>query len=184
MLTAKEDIRKELLQRRVKLPSDIKQEYDLSIINNLKTLPEYSSATEVMLYCSIKGEPDLSPLFEELAEEGKNLVLPRVKGSELELVRVGAPLCLTDGTFNIPEPASGEIISPEELELVVVPGVAFDRQGYRVGFGKGYYDRLLERVRAPKIGVAYSFQVLDSVPRDSWDRPVDILVTEKEVIRR
>ncbi len=184
MTVTKRDIRRELLNRRLSLPSERKEEYDSRIRDLLKSLPEYRRAKRILLYCSVKGEPDLTPLFVELIDEGRSLILPRVKGESLELVEAREISCLKNGTFNIPEPDSGVITDPESVELAVVPGVVFDREGYRIGFGRGYYDRLLERVRAPKVGVAYSFQVLDVVPRDSWDVPVDMVVTEKGVIRR
>ncbi|EDP76338.1 5-formyltetrahydrofolate cyclo-ligase [Hydrogenivirga sp. 128-5-R1-1] len=184
MIVEKGEIRKEILKRRVSLPYSLRSSYDERIREKLVSLPEFSGAHRILLYCPVKGEPDLSPLFGLLLESGKRLVLPKVDGEELSLIEVESPLCLSKGTFNIPEPQEGVKIEPEMLELAVVPGVAFDREGFRLGFGKGYYDRLLERVRAPTVGVAYSFQVLSRVPRDSWDRPVDIVVTEKEVIRR
>lgn len=184
MVVEKVDVRKKLLKKRQSLPLEIKTQYDRQIISNLRFLREFRDADRILLYCPIKGEPDLSSLFGKLLDEGKGLVLPRVRGNELELVSVKTHLCLARGAFNIPEPDGGEVLLPGEVGLAVVPGIAFDREGYRIGFGKGYYDRLLEGVSAPKVGVAYSFQVLERVPRDSWDKPVNILVTEKEVIRR
>ncbi len=183
MVVTKEEIRKELLSRRQSLPSGLKDELDTYLRSKLLSLPELIKAEKVLLFCPIKGEPDLSQLFEEILSQGKGLVLPRVRGKELELIKVYNPICLSAGTFNIPEPTDGKRIYPEELDVAVVPGIAFDREGYRIGFGKGYYDRLLERVSCPVVGVAYSFQVLDRVPRDPWDKPVDILITEKEVMR-
>ncbi|RLJ71343.1 5-formyltetrahydrofolate cyclo-ligase [Hydrogenivirga caldilitoris] len=184
MVETKRDIRRELLSKRVTLPSELKSSYDERIRAGLRTLPEFRHANRVLLYCPIKGEPDLTPLFDQLFSQGKKLVLPKVEEDELLLLEVNNLTCLSTGAFNILEPEDGISVTPEELDLVVVPGIAFDVNGYRIGFGKGYYDRLLERVSAPKVGVAYSFQVLDRVPRDTWDKPVDIVVTEKEVIRR
>jgi len=184
LIAEKSEIRKDILSKRVALTPSLRSSYDESIREKLLSLPELSRAKRVLLYCPIKGEPDLSPLFEKLLESGKKLVLPKVEGEDLLLLELEDTLCLSEGTFNIPEPQHGVKIEPEMLDLAVVPGIAFDREGFRVGFGKGYYDRLLERVSAPKVGVAYSFQVLIRVPRDVWDKPVDIIVTEKEVIRR
>jgi 5-formyltetrahydrofolate cyclo-ligase len=184
LVVTKVDLRRELLKKRLSLSPELRSIYDRRIVENLYNLPEFKDAGTVLLYCAVKGEPDITPIFERVLGEGKGLVLPKVEGEGIKLISVRDPLCLTNGTFNIPEPSEGVIIEPEEVELAVIPGIGFDREGYRIGFGKGYYDRLLERVSAPKVGVAYSFQVLGSVPRDSWDKPVDIIVTEKEVIRR
>jgi len=115
---------------------------------------------------------------------GSRLVLPKVAGEELELLYVEDLSSLERGAYGIPEPSGGQKASPEEIEFAAVPGVAFDREGYRLGFGKGYYDRLLKKISAPKVGVAYSFQVIDYVPRDEWDEPVDLIVTEEGIIRR
>lgn len=184
MVISKEEVRERYLRRRLNLERSVREEADERIRKNLATLPEFKDAKIILLYCATKGEPDLTPVFDSILKDGKTLVLPRVKGDNLELLEVEDPKCLINGTFNIPEPPKGRRINPEELDLAVVPGIIFDREGYRIGFGKGYYDRLLKRVGAPKVGVAYSFQVLSKIPRDEWDVPVDMVVTEKEVIRR
>ncbi len=184
MIVTKEELRRKFLRKRIEYDPELRKISDQNIIKNLVSLREFKKARSILLYCSIKGEPDLSPLFDRILTEDKELILPKVEGSNLSLYSVNSVHCLTNGTFNIPEPSDGKKIKPEDLDLAIVPGIIFDRQGYRIGFGKGYYDRLLERVSAPKVGVAYSFQVLDELPRDPWDKPVDIIVTEEEVIRR
>ena len=184
MVVSKEEVRRRYLKKRLDLKKSVREKADERIRENLTALPEFKKAKRILLYCAAKGEPDLSPVFNTILEDGKALVLPKVNRDGLELLEVEDPRCLTNGTFNIPEPSRGKKINPEELDLAVVPGIIFDREGYRIGFGKGYYDRLLKRVSAPKVGVAYSFQVLGRIPRDEWDVPVDIVVTEKEVIRR
>lgn len=184
MVAQKEELRKSLLLRRKELSPEVRKRKDKAILNLLSSLPEFRDAKRVLLYCSVKGEPDLSPLMHTLISKGREAVLPKVRGSELELLSVDSPGSLVRGRFNIPEPISGKRVDPSQLDLVIVPGVAFDRRGFRIGFGKGYYDRLLKKVKAPKVGVAYSFQVLNEVPRDTWDEPVDIIVTEKSIIRR
>ncbi|NPA40925.1 MAG: 5-formyltetrahydrofolate cyclo-ligase [Aquificae bacterium] len=183
MLGTKEELRRELLKKRKSLISDDRTRKDGAILEHLLSLEELRQADKVLLYCAIQGEPDLTPLMETLINSGKKVVLPRVSGKDLELIEVETPSCLVKGSFGIPEPSFGKPVSPEEIDLAVVPGIAFDLRGYRIGFGKGYYDRLLKRVKAPKVGVAYSFQVVECIPADSWDVPIDILITEKEVIR-
>lgn len=178
----KERIRRELLQKRINLSEEERLRLSQKIVENLRSLPEYRQAKKVLLYCPIKGEPDLTPLFEEVISE-KELILPKVNGEELKLYKVETPSCLSVGAFGILEPTKGKEVSPQELDFVVVPGVAFDLRGYRLGFGKGFYDRLLKKTRATKVGVAYSFQVLERVPNDAWDVPVDIILTEKFIRR-
>ncbi|HIP42665.1 MAG TPA: 5-formyltetrahydrofolate cyclo-ligase [Aquifex aeolicus] len=182
MLTEKEKLRREGLYKRVNLSEEKRKKFSERIVNNLESLPEYKSAKKVLLYCPVKGEPDLTPLFEKVLK-GKELILPKVKGKELELYKVSSYQCLKKGKFGIPEPIEGKIIPPEELDFIVIPGIVFDLQGYRLGFGKGYYDRLLKKTKGIKVGVAYSFQLVDKLPRDPWDVPVDIIVTEKNIRR-
>ncbi|WP_461829313.1 5-formyltetrahydrofolate cyclo-ligase [Aquifex sp.] len=182
MTKEKNRVRRELLQKRINLSEEERERLSQKILRNLKSLPEYRKAKKVLLYCPIKGEPDLTPLFEEVIRE-KELILPKVNGEELKLYKVESPSCLSPGAFGILEPMQGEEVDPEELDFIAVPGIAFDLRGYRLGFGKGYYDRLLKRTKATKVGVAYSFQVLERVPHDAWDVPVDIILTEKFVRR-
>ncbi len=145
-------------------------------------LPEFTKARKVALFVPLKGEPDISSLFPIVARE-KELILPKVSGKELLLLRVDYPLKLIRGSFGVYEPAEGQEIKPEEVDFILVPGVVFDLRGFRIGFGKGYYDRLLREIRGLKVGVAFSFQVLGSIPHDPWDVPVDVLITEKLVRR-
>ncbi len=184
MLASKEGLRKELLKAREALDPIERRRCSELIVQNILSLPEFERAEKVLLFYPVRGEPDISPLFEEVLKKGAELFLPRVAGGELEPVRVEDISALRPGKYRIPEPVSGEVVDPEEINFVAVPGVAFDREGYRIGFGKGYYDKLLRKVSAPKVGVAYSFQVLDYVPREEWDEPVDLIATEKEMIRR
>ncbi len=184
MLISKEELRKEILRERKRLDPRTREELSARIVRNILSLPEFNRAERVLLYCPVRGEPDVSPLFEKVLERGSRLILPRVSGEELELVYVEDLSLLSPGSYGIPEPSSGEVADPEDVDFAVVPGLVFDRQGYRIGFGKGYYDRLLKKIRAPKAGVAYSFQVLGRVPKEEWDEPVDLIVTEKGVIRR
>jgi len=178
----KERIRRELLRKRINLSEEERLRLSQKIVENLRSLPEYRQAKKVLLYYPIKGEPDLTSLFEEVISK-KELILPKVNGEELKLYKVDTLSCLSVGTFGILEPAEGKEVGPEELDFVAVPGVAFDLRGYRLGFGKGFYDRLLKKTRATKVGVAYSFQVLERIPNDVWDVPVDIILTEKFIRR-
>jgi len=180
----KEAVRRELLRKRIEISPRRRREKDRRIIRNLLSLEELHAAERVLLYYPVKGEPDITPLLSTLIASRGGIVLPKVEGDQLTLYSVEDLGSLRRGRFGVPEPSRGERVDPAELDLAVIPGVIFDRHGYRIGFGKGYYDRLLSRIRSPKVGVAYSFQVLEEIPRDPWDKPVDMVVTEEEVIRR
>ena len=90
---------------------------------------------------------------------------------------------MATGAFNISEPTGGELVDAERIELVIVPAVAYDRRGNRIGRGKGYYDRLLRRTHALKVGVAYQCQICDDFTPDEFDIPVDVVITDQGVIK-
>ncbi len=184
MVPTKEGLRREVLKKRRSLSEEERSSRDIRIRERLRNLPEFRTAKKILMFYPAKGEPDITPLLEEVLREGRSLFLPKVEGERIKAVRVRKLSELSEGSFGIPEPAGGEEIDPSSLEAVVVPGVVFDRSCYRIGFGRGYYDRFLPLVKAPKIGVAYSFQVFGEVPRDPWDVPLDLIVTDTEVIRR
>lgn len=106
----------------------------------------------------------------------KKFFLPRVNGVNLEILPYEESR-LELGAFHIEEPTGNDTVSPDMLELIVVPAVAYDRRGNRLGRGKGFYDRLLAETRATKVGVGFEFQILDSVPTEEHDVPMDIVIS-------
>ncbi len=151
----------------------------------LLALPEVRGAHTVMAFWSFGSEVDTGPILDRLLAVGVRVALPRIRGSEVEpvLYRRGDPLSAT--SFGAMEPAGGEVLDEGELDVVVTPGLAFDRTGFRTGYGGGYYDRLFRRTRpdAFLVGVCFALQLVEEVPRGGADRPVDAIVTEDEVIR-
>jgi 5-formyltetrahydrofolate cyclo-ligase len=151
--------------------------------------PEFRGATRIALYAALRDELSTRPLEAAARADGKRVALPRIlPGGRLELVWVDSFEELRPGRYGVPEPPDGgTTVSLAELDVVIVPGVAFDREGGRLGRGGGYYDRALAaRVgRRPfVVGFAQSTQVVDRVPREEFDQPVDAVVTERELIRR
>ncbi|MDE6843571.1 MAG: 5-formyltetrahydrofolate cyclo-ligase, partial [Muribaculaceae bacterium] len=86
------------------------------------------------------------------------------------------------GSFHIEEPTGDDLVDPSQIEMMVIPGVAFDRRGNRMGRGKGFYDRLLQTAKATKIGVGYEFQLMDEIPTEEHDVPMDIVITQSGTI--
>jgi len=160
----------------------------LRIIGKLKTLDEFQKAKIVMLYFPVNGEVDILPLLEELVKKKtKTVLLPKVtKDNNLVAVEVTDISILKPGKFGIPEPIGGKIYKPEKIDVVIVPGIAFDENCNRLGMGKGFYDRFLPRVKGKKIGVAYDFQILhaDEFPKEEHDVQVDMVVTPTKIYRR
>ncbi|MEW5774696.1 MAG: 5-formyltetrahydrofolate cyclo-ligase [Thermodesulfobacteriota bacterium] len=185
-------LRSELLARRRALPADQASRLSSRILARLRELPAWRSALEVLLYAPVRGEVDVSPLMHELWERGARVLLPRCRpGSEgeLDLACCACPDELAPGAFGIPEPDPAACPALEYCgpDVVLVPAVGLDRQGVRLGHGAGYYDRLLARpdlAGALIVAPAYGFQVLDRLPADPWDRPVDVIVTENQTLWR
>ncbi len=152
----------------------------------LLALPELAGVGTVSLYLGQAREVPTSELIRELLQRGIRLALPRVQGSELSLREVRDFFELSGCYRGIPEPgADCPAISPEEVDLFVVPGVCFDRSGARLGRGGGHFDRLLARAgpRPLRVGLCYASQIVEQVPTEAWDERVDILVAESVVIR-
>ena len=154
-----------------------------TIVARLLALRELARAGTVALYAATDEEPDLDGLVGALAARGVRTLWPRVVGSDLELAEASAERLLP-GFHGIAEPV-GPAVDPRLVDAVVVPGLAFDPHGARLGRGGGHYDRLLATVdgSALRVGVAFACQVVPSVPRGPHDLPVDVVVTERSVHR-
>jgi 5-formyltetrahydrofolate cyclo-ligase len=182
---AKRAARRAVLERRDAIPGPDRDERGRRILERLRALPELERARTAMAFWSFGSEVDTAPLLRVLHEAGIRVVLPRIEGEDLVAVAYapGDPVAPT--AFGAMEPTAAEVVDPFEIDVVIVPGVAFDRAGGRVGYGRGFYDRYLRRLRGDvaAIAVAFAEQVVDSVPAGAIDRRVDAIVTEDEVIR-
>ena len=158
------------------------------IVSHVLALPEYGASQRVMLFASLPDEFDTAPLGEAALASGREVYLPRVdwRRRRLEVVRLHRWEDLREGYWGISEPPGDECLAPVLLDFILVPAAAFDRMGNRLGRGAGYYDRLLSTpgLGAVKCGAAFECQVLDSVPHEQHDVPVDLIVTEAGVYRR
>ncbi len=181
---SKKELRNRIRSIRRSLSADQHQALSQSILEHIKTSGILNNADLILAFCPFDGEPDISPIFSEIIKAGKKLLLPKVVGKSMKLCKVCSIETLNPGNFCILEPAECEEVDPEKVELALVPGVAFDRKGCRLGMGKGYYDRILGKVRGLKVGVAFSFQVLEEIPCDPWDQNVDAILTEKGIFYR
>ena len=182
---AKRALRREVLARRDALAPEDRSERSRRIADRILALPEVSRAGTVMAFWSFGSEVETAPLIRRLVEAGSDVVLPRIDGGDVLPVSYapGDPVAPTG--FGAMEPSAGRAVEPERVDAVIVPGVAFDRRGARVGYGGGYYDRFLARTRpgVPAIAIAFGLQVVEGVPEGRGDRRLDAIVTEEEVIR-
>ena len=155
-----------------------------AVVERLMRLPELEGPGVVLLHAALAEEVDIGGLVGPLRERGARTLFPRVRGDELDLVAAADLRTLELGYRGILEPV-GPAVAAADVEVVVLPGVAFDPHGGRLGQGGGHYDRLLPTLRphAIRIGVCFACQVVPSVPREAHDEAVDLVVTERAVYR-
>ncbi len=175
----KQALRKDLRRARSALLPAERAAASLAASQRLLALPELRSAGTVLLYAALPDEADPDHVRAVLFEAGARVLLPRVVGEELHLAQTHPDRALTIGAFGIREP-DGPPIEPDQVDLAVLPGVAFDHAGGRLGQGGGFYDRLLPRLRpdAVLVGFGFACQLVPRVPQDPHDQRVDVVVTD------
>jgi len=184
----KDTIRKQILEVRKKLSNDEVCRFSEKIFSNLRKNNFFNNSANVMVYLDFKNEVKTDPIISYCIQHGKKVHIPICipETHELCISRITSLTELQSGHFGIKEPMPEylRLSNSSLIDLVLVPGVAFDSAGNRIGFGAGYYDRFMKRLRpdAIKAALAYSFQVADLVPRDEFDIPADYIVTEKGTI--
>ncbi|GAB6085247.1 5-formyltetrahydrofolate cyclo-ligase [Alkaliphilus crotonatoxidans] len=185
----KKQLRKAVLERREALSPETVIKNSHQILERLVTMTEYLKAKNVMLYLSFQREVMTQQIISDLFQHRKRVFIPVTVPKTKELI-VSELLSLEDdlevGNFGVLEPKKEALrpFSAQELDLVLVPGVAFDTRGYRIGYGAGYYDRFLPTLTpgVPTIGLAHEVQMIEQVPNDSYDIPVEKIVTEDRLI--
>ena len=170
----KKRVRAEMLAKRRALTWDEVQKASKCIAQRIAQTDVYKNSKSIALYMPIDNEVDVTILMEMAISDGKTAFLPRVSGKQMEFYRYEGRESLRAGRYGILEPISSEAMTADETALIVMPGTAFSRHGARIGYGGGWYDRLLADA-APgsvRLGVAYDFQVLDDLPSEAHDVPL------------
>ncbi|MCG8351215.1 MAG: 5-formyltetrahydrofolate cyclo-ligase [Chloroflexales bacterium] len=183
--STKQTLRRELIQRRDAL--DKRQERSAAICARIAAMAILDAADTLHCYLPIRSEVDTRPLIREALARGKGIVAPVVRRNVLELEHSWltslAEEDLEPGVLGTLRPRTLRPAKSDDWGLVIVPLLGFDRTGYRLGYGKGYYDRFLRISPAPTIGVAFAVQEIEAMPREGHDIPLDWIVTEDEIIR-
>lgn len=183
----KAELRRHLLKLRDALPEETRRELDGRIAGHLLELKEYQDAKAVLFFVSFRSEVDTYGLIRQATAEGKTVGVPRVLANTgLDLHKIRGLDELQAGYMGILEPRpDAERIRPEELDMIIIPGAAFDPAGNRIGYGGGYYDALLRNTprRVARVALAYGIQKVDHVPAESYDQRVDMIVTEDGTVR-
>ena len=176
---AKNLLRRQLLQHRQALSSVLWREQSEEICRQLENSAQFQQAGRILSYFSHRQEPDLSYLF---ANTDKLWGLPRCVGKDLLWHRWEPQQALVSGAYGILEPrADLPLLEPGDVDLILVPAVGVDRSGYRLGYGGGYYDRLLAHPAwraVPTIGIVFDFAYVDMLPIEPWDLPLNGVCTE------
>lgn len=156
---------------------------DKKIVQKIAALPTFKKAKNILFYLPIHGEVDLSGLFDKFQQK-KNFALARIKGKTLQLHKIKNLDHTSKNRYKIPEPHEHLTkIDPKKIELWLIPGLVFDKNGNRIGYGKGFFDRLLPKTKGVKIGIAYEFQIVKNIPGETHDIPMDMIVTEKRSLK-
>ncbi len=190
MMETKEMIRKRIIEQRGLLSFQEVSDKSSEITGRLCSLNQYAGAGTVMAYMSFRNEVATNALIGQCILDGKRVVIPKVQQRpDMSLL----PYEIKDqeqdvlpGLWGIPEPDTSRLhkVDPLEIDIVVVPGVAFDSRRYRIGYGAGYYDRFLLSLRPDclKVGIAFEMQMLEQFDAERYDIPMDFVITELRIV--
>ena len=172
-------IRADMKKRRAALSEEEQADAARAVWQRLRGLAAYQSAKCVMAYAAVRGELGAWDAVRDVLASGRALAMPLCEGPGAMTARRVTDLSqLVPGAFGVPEPEMEcEIVQPEEIGLILVPGTAFDRRMRRIGQGGGYYDRFLPKTRAVRAGICHDFALLDTLPAMAHDAPMDLIVT-------
>jgi 5-formyltetrahydrofolate cyclo-ligase len=179
----KKEIRKKVLAVRDGLLPGQRAAKSKEIEGRLFSLPEFKSAHVVMFFASFRSEVDTIPMIRRALGDGKRVILPKVNGDKLELFEIrNFDSDVSPGAWGIPEPCWSTPVKLDELDVIIVPGAAFDGRGNRLGYGAGFYDKLLSAFTKPTVALAFEVQIVPNVPAARHDVRVKKIVTEKRII--
>lgn len=184
----KRSLREKVFKMRDALPPEVRRSHDEAIMRRLFELEEFKRAGKVLFYASFRTEVNTELMIARALELGKTVILPRVNREEKRLTKhvINGLEELVPGHMGIPEPdmEKHQEIKVEDIHMLVIPGLVFDMKGARIGYGGGYYDKILHRIKGDRTiaALAFELQVFRSVPGEPHDIPVDYILTEERTI--
>ena len=185
----KDSLRKNMLKERKSMKIENVNALSNKIIETIQKLPEFINSKNIMLYLSFNSEVATYALAKWCLDNGKKVIVPYCVNSTREIIPFqinNLNTDLTKSTFGIMEPKHTllEKFNIQDIDLIIVPGVVFDEHCNRIGFGAGYYDRFLPKraKNTATIGIAYDYQVINKIPTDVYDVPLDLIITEKRIV--
>lgn len=182
----KKEIRKYIKSLKKGASAEDLAKQSINIQKRVEQIEDFISANTVLLYFSLPDEVNTEYLLSRWSNKlsgDKRIILPVVEGDIL-ILKEYIPDEISQGYQNIYEPTGENVINPSEIEFAVIPGVAFDSKCNRMGRGKGFYDKLLPHLNCKCAALSFSFQIVDSVPCEEFDRPLDFVVTPNRIFSR
>ena len=179
----KDKLRREYLEKRRAIPDELRRRIDRAVCDAFLSSATFNLSDTVLAYAPKGAEVDVMPIVTEALRLGKRVAFPRCEEANALSFRYARPEELIVGAFGIREPHESALLCDRfNATVCLVPALLFDREGYRIGYGKGYYDRFLASVDVRAVGIARHDFILPTLPRGRFDRSVDMLVSETEVL--
>ena len=176
-------LRKKMKQKRNALTWEERERAAEDCLRQLKQVPGFEQVTWMYCYMSYLSELDTRQMIQSFLKEGKRVAVPKVQGAEMEFYEISDLSDCVSGAYGIPEPI-GNAAPVTDAGWILMPGLAFDPQGNRLGYGGGFYDKYLEKHdNLVKIALAYDFQIISSVSAEIYDKPVDYIVTPERILK-
>lgn len=174
----KNNLRKQYLNIRKSIKEEKKLKYDNEIFKKIINSSEYIKSKLVLVYVSLKEEVDTIKLIKQCLKENKKVAVPKCQGNTINFCYINSLEELKKGKFNLLEPENNNIVLNFENSICIVPGICFDKEKNRVGYGKGYYDRFLEDYKGIKIGITYKECICDKIDTDKYDIKMDKIISK------
>ena len=178
---SKDIIRKDIRQKRSEMDESKIESMSNDVFDTLEILGVFQEAKYILVYKSLNGEVATDTFIEKWINE-KELFCPCVIDDNLVFRNIKSNTQYTKSSFGVAEPIGDDLLDYSKIDLIIVPGVAFDIHKNRLGFGKGYYDKFLKNMTAPKLGICFDYQVLDKIPTTDNDIKMDYVISENNLI--
>ncbi len=171
----KKELRKSITAQKLRLREEQIQAASQVLCRQLEAHPLYREASSVYLYLSYNQEVRTEPLIQKAREDGKRVAVPKILDGDMVFLWLEEDTVIAPGYKGIPEPVAG-LPADDPHALVLLPGLAFDREGHRIGYGGGFYDRFLAAEAHPTVALCFAFQLVDSLPVEAHDIPADAVL--------
>ena len=181
----KQELRSLIKSRKKQYTADKLEQFSLSAVTLLEKLEPYKKARTFLLYNSLPDEVDTKRLLDHIWNQGDNkrtILLPKVVENDLEVRIYKGPDSLAEGAFHIMEPTGPLFTDYASIDIAIIPAMAYDASGHRLGRGRGYYDRLIPSLQCPLIGLCFDFQLIMDIPTEPHDCSVDYVITNQQAI--